>query len=156
LVRERLDPVDVGALLTRIVEGFRLRESGRAELHFDVIGGPHIVEATEDRLTQVFENILDNALSFTPDGAAVRVDVVSENTEVVARISDEGPGIPEANLARIFDRFFSHRPDARRHAGGHTGLGLAIVKTIVEAYGGTVSAANGAAGAVFTIRLPRS
>jgi signal transduction histidine kinase len=58
-------------------------------------------------------------------------------------------------MARIFDRFFTHRPDASRHDAGHTGLGLAIVQSIVEAYGGTVAATNAERGAVFTIRLPR-
>jgi two-component system sensor histidine kinase MtrB len=72
---------------------------------------------------------------------------------VVTRVADNGPGIPEANLARIFDRFFTHRPDSNR--AGHTGLGLAIVKAIVDAYGGSISAANGERGAVFTVRLPR-
>jgi signal transduction histidine kinase len=84
----------------------------------------------------------------------VTVQVAAENGDVVTRVRDMGPGIPDANLGRIFDRFFTHRPDGSR--GGHTGLGLAIVKTIVEGYGGTVSAANGDGGAVFTVRLPRA
>jgi two-component system sensor histidine kinase ChvG len=106
-------------------------------------------------MTQVFENILDNALSFSPPGAAVTVTAAAENGQIVARFADQGTGIPEANLGRIFDRFFTHRPDASRHTGGHTGLGLAIVRAIVEAYGGTVTAANGERGAVFTVKLPR-
>ncbi|HEY0156904.1 MAG TPA: ATP-binding protein [Thermoanaerobaculia bacterium] len=152
LVRERPQPLDLGELLTRIVEGFRLRE-GESRLHLDVGPGPLTVGASEDRLIQVFENLLDNALSFTPAGGAVTVQVAAENGEVVTRVRDMGPGIPEANLGRIFDRFFTHRPDGSR--GGHTGLGLAIVKTIVEGYGGSVGAATGEQGAVFTVRLPR-
>jgi two-component system sensor histidine kinase ChvG len=156
LVREELEPVDLGALLTKIVEGFQLREGERVRFPLELGNGPFVVDASEDRLTQVFENILDNAASFSPPGAAVTVLVAAENGDVVTRIADAGPGIPEASLAHIFDRFFTHRPDsASRHAGGHTGLGLAIVKTIVEGYGGTVSAANGERGAVFTVRLPR-
>lgn len=155
LARETLVPVDLAALLTKIVEGFRLREGERIRFQFDAGSGPLVVDASEDRLTQVFENILDNAASFSPPGAAVTVSIAAENGDVVTRIADAGPGVPEANLANIFDRFFTHRPgSASRHAGGHTGLGLAIVKTIVEGYGGSVSAANGERGAVFTIRLP--
>jgi two-component system sensor histidine kinase ChvG len=155
LVREELEPVDLAALLTKIVEGFQLCEGQRIRFQLDAGSGPFIVDASEDRLTQVFENILDNAASFSPPGAAVTVSLAAENGQVIARIVDAGPGIPEANLANIFDRFFTHRPDsASRHAGGHTGLGLAIVKTIVEGYGGSVSAANAERGAVFVVRLP--
>lgn len=151
LVREQPQPVDLGALLTRIVEGFRLREGDRVRIDLQIADGPMIVEASEDRLIQVFENILDNALSFSPPGGTVTVTAAPEGGDVVTRIADNGPGIPEANLARIFDRFFTHRPDSNR--AGHTGLGLAIVKAIVEAYGGSISAANGERGAVFTVTL---
>ncbi|HEX8255241.1 MAG TPA: ATP-binding protein [Thermoanaerobaculia bacterium] len=153
LVRERPELLDLGALLTKIVEGFQLREGKRAQLQLELGEGPLNVHAAEDRLIQVFENILDNALSFTPAGAAVTVHVAAEHGEVITRIRDMGPGIPDPNLSRIFDRFFTHRPDGSR--GGHTGLGLAIVKTIVQGYGGSVSAANVEQGAEFTVRLPR-
>jgi two-component system, OmpR family, sensor histidine kinase ChvG len=152
LVKERRQPLDLGLLLTKIVEGFELREDGK-HVQLDLGTGPLTVEATEDRLIQVFENLLDNALSFTPAGGIVTVQVNAENGEVLTRIRDEGPGIAEANLGRIFDRFFTHRPANSR--GAHSGLGLSIVKTIVEAYGGSVSATNGERGAVFTVKLPR-
>jgi two-component system sensor histidine kinase ChvG len=156
LVREAPEEVDLGALLAKIVEGFRLREGDRIRFQLDVAQSSLAVDASEDRLTQVFENLLDNALSFSPPGATVTVAASSENGEIVTRVADMGPGIPEVNLSRIFDRFFTHRPDASsRHGGGHTGLGLAIVRTIVEAYGGSISAANAERGAVFTVRLPR-
>jgi signal transduction histidine kinase len=73
-------------------------------------------------------------------------------------VSDEGPGIPAAHAARIFDRFFSYRPGGAGEPGRlHTGLGLAIVKSIVEGYGGSVSAANNpGGGAAFTVRMPAS
>jgi len=155
MVRDPRERVDVGALLAKIVEGFRIREGQRVRFDLEVGPGPLTVEASEDRLMQVFENILDNALSFSPPGAAVIASVAGEQDHVVTRIADQGAGIPEADITRIFDRFFTHRPDASRHTGGHTGLGLAIVRGIVEAYGGSVSAANGERGAVFTVSLPR-
>jgi two-component system sensor histidine kinase ChvG len=157
LVRETSRFVDLGALLTQIVEGFRLRAGDRVRIDLQlpqqVDIGALTVEASEDRLIQVFENLLDNALSFSPPGGTVTVTCAPEDGEIVTRVIDNGPGIPEANLARIFDRFFTHRPDTSR--AGHTGLGLAIVKAIVDAYGGTITVANGERGAVFTVRLPR-
>jgi two-component system sensor histidine kinase ChvG len=155
LATEQPEEVDLGVLLTKIVEGFRLREGERVRFQLDTGPGPLLVDATEDRLTQVFENLLDNALSFSPPGSTVIVNVGAEESEVVTRIADMGPGIPDASMGRIFDRFFTHRPDASRHEGGHTGLGLAIVRTIVEGYGGGIGAANAERGAVFTVRLPR-
>jgi two-component system sensor histidine kinase ChvG len=160
LATEQPVEVDLGALLAKIVDGFRLREGERVRFQLgfqlDMGPGPLLVDATEDRLTQVFENLLDNALSFSPPGSTVIISAGVEDGEVVTRIADMGPGIPEANMTRIFDRFFTHRPDAsRRHEGGHTGLGLAIVRTIVEGYGGAIGAANAERGAVFTVRLPR-
>lgn len=154
LARERREAVDVASLLRRIVEGFRLREGERVRFALDADAMPLITDASEDRLTQVFENILDNAASFTPAGEEVAVRVARAGDVVEVTVSDRGPGIPEANLSRIFDRFFTHRPEASRHESGHTGLGLAIVKRIVEGYGGTVTAANGPSGTEFRVRLP--
>lgn len=155
LVREEPTSVDLGPLVSDIVEGFRLREGSRLRFDLQVaIGSSMVVEASRDRLIQVFENLLDNAASFSPPGGAVGVEVGTENGFVVSRVSDQGPGIPDVSRSRIFDRFFTHRPEARHD--GHTGLGLAIVKAIVEAYGGTITAANTDRGAVFTIRLPRA
>lgn len=153
LVREEPHPVDLGPLLQQIVEGFRAREGSRVRFELHLGEPPLTVDASEDRLTQVFENLLDNALSFSPPGGTVTVDVVREERALVTTVADMGRGIPEANLGRIFDRFFTQRPDSSR--AGHTGLGLAIVKTIVEGYGGTISAMNGERGAIFTVRLPR-
>ncbi|HJW95783.1 MAG TPA: ATP-binding protein [Thermoanaerobaculia bacterium] len=153
LVREERVPVAIGELLTKIVEGFRLREGERVKFEVDVAGEP-MVEASEDRLLQVFENLLDNAVSFSPDGGTVRVNVETSDGFVVTRVSDEGSGISEPHMNRIFDRFFTYRPDTSRKS--HTGLGLAIVRAIVQGYGGTISAANAEKGASFDIRLPRA
>ena len=155
LVREDAHPVDVGALLAMLVDGLRIRERGRVKFELELGAGPLMVHASEDRLTQVFENILDNAVSFSPAGGTVFVRAQADNGAVVTRISDEGPGIAGADLNHIFDRFFTHRPEGARVAVAHTGLGLAIVRAIVEAYGGSVNAENGERGAVFTVRLPR-
>jgi two-component system sensor histidine kinase ChvG len=155
LPREEIQPIGIGELLAKIVEGFRLREGERVQ--FDVVASdePLIVEASEDRLLQAFENVLDNAVSFSPQGGTVHISAAASGAEIVTTIADEGSGIPESHMTKIFERFFTYRPATARRDSRHTGLGLAIVKAIVEGYGGTIAARNGERGAVFEIHLPR-
>lgn len=155
LAGEKRERVDVAVMMTRIVEGFQLREKDNVKIALDTPQSPCVVEASEDRLIQVFVNVLENAVSFSPAGGTVMITVAVDGRRVVTTIADQGPGIPETNLARVFDRFFTHRPDTSRARTSHTGLGLAIVKAVVEGYGGTVSVANNEeGGARFEIRLP--
>ena len=156
LSTEKRERVDLCALLARIVEGFTLREKDNVAIVLDANEASCLVDATEDRLIQIFVNILENAVSFSPLRSTVRITVTSSDHQVVTTIADQGPGIPEANLSRVFDRFFTHRPDSTRAVrSSHTGLGLAIVKAIVEGYGGTIAARNRAeGGAEFEVRLP--
>jgi len=152
LSKEPREQVDVKELIERITEGFGAREGAR--LHLEVESQPAFVEASKERLIQVVENVIENAVSFSPPGGTIQVELSQGQGTVLLRVSDEGPGIPQSHLDRIFDRFFSYRPDAAGK-GTHTGLGLAIVKTIVEGYGGSISAANrSSGGAVFEVRLP--
>ena len=158
LGQEERQRVEVGPLLEKIVEGFRLREGERVRFDLDAARNL-VVEGSEDRYIQVFENVLDNAASFSPAGGAVRVEAYAMDGDVVTRVIDEGPGIPAHHLQKIFDRFFTYRPSQAPRNGRHTGLGLAIVKAIVEGYGGTITASNGGnagRGAVFQITLPRA
>lgn len=148
--KEDRTPVDLNALLQRIVDGFRLREKDRVAFDIELPATPSTVVASEDRLIQVFENLLDNAVSFTPAGGHIGV-MLKDHT---VRIRDHGPGVQAEHLDKIFDRFFTYRPDEQRNHR-HTGLGLSIVKAIVEGYGGSVHASNaGDGGAVFEVRLP--
>ena len=154
--QEERTSVDLHALLQRIVEGFRLRERERVVFDLDLPPAALNVAASEDRLLQVFENLLDNAVSFTPSGGHVAVSATSADKNAVVTIRDHGPGIPEEHLGKIFDRFFTYRPDEQRNHR-HTGLGLSIVKAIVEGYGGSVNAGNQPeGGAAFEVKLPLS
>ena len=151
--------VDVGAgdVAGQVVEGIRLREKDRIRLEYQGPDPDPRVRVARDRLAQVLENLIDNAVSFSPQGGVVDVVVTHEDSWVVVAIADSGPGIPGEHLERIFDRFFSYRPSEPRGTGRHVGLGLSIVKTIVDGYGGTVSVANRTeGGARFEVRLPRA
>ena len=119
---------------------------------------PALVRAAPERLAQVFDNLVDNAIGFSPDGSTVTIDIEKIDGDCRVRIRDEGPGIPDTHLTRIFERFFTYRPatpDSRRH---HTGLGLAIAKAIIESYGGTIAATqhDDRNGACLIVRLPLS
>lgn len=148
--------VSLNALLERLCEGYRLRGT-KARFLFEAPGETVGVQASEERLAQVFENLLDNAASFSPEGGQVSVRLSREQGAATVVVADRGPGIPPEHFARIFDRFFTWRPAERTRAREHSGLGLAIVKTIVEGYGGTVTARNREeGGAAFLVRIPAS
>ena len=112
-----------------------------------------VVRATRDELHQVIYNLVDNAVKYSA-GGTVQVSLRRETEQVVLVVADNGPGIPEEDLTRIFERFY--RVDkARSRAAGGTGLGLAIVSDTVKRHGGTVAAANRrSGGAEFTVRWP--
>ena len=140
-------PLDLGPFLSGLIGGMRRRGDARhVRFLYDAPAEPLTVLTSPDRLAQAIENVLDNALSFAPPGSAVEVSLTQEGPEAVLRIADQGPGIPPEHLGRVFDRFFSYRPEDPQARRDHAGLGLAIVKAIVEGYGGSVSAANGAGG----------
>jgi two-component system sensor histidine kinase ChvG len=109
----------------------------------------------DSRLAQVINNLIDNAVSFSPKGGTVTVSMATQEDKIVASVKDEGPGI-RGDISRIFQRFYTDRPDGE-HFGDHSGLGLAISKQIIEAHRGTIVADNRSdrSGAVFTITLPR-
>ena len=156
LEQEPLGRVDVGRLLQQVVEGLRLAEPDRPDVAVTVSGGPAVVSASPDRLAQVFENVLANARGFAPAGTRVEVSVASETSgDCSIVIADRGPGMPPDHLERVFDRFFSYRPDEGSEARNHTGLGLSIARTIVRGFGGTITAANrSGGGSQFEIRIP--
>jgi two-component system sensor histidine kinase ChvG len=109
----------------------------------------------DSRLAQVFSNLIDNAVSFSPPGGTVHVAIKTSEESIVVTVSDEGPGI-RGDISRIFQRFYTDRPEGESF-GDHSGLGLAISKQIVEAHKGTIKAENRTdrSGALFTVTLRR-
>jgi two-component system sensor histidine kinase ChvG len=147
--------VQLETLLPSLVEGARRRVPPGVAIELELDDRPVPVRAAPERLAQVVENLLDNAMSFAPEGTAVSVRLVRGATRARLSVRDRGPGIPEQHLQRVWARFFSYRPPGTGDGKPHTGLGLAIVKAIVEGYGGSVSGANGEdGGAEFEVRLP--
>lgn len=115
---------------------------------------PLAVLATQDWLTQILLNLLDNAIKFTPPGGTVTVACERAGDQVAIRVKDTGPGIPAADLPFIFDRFYRIDRSRVRESGG-TGLGLAIVKFLIETLGGKVEASSiPGLGTTFTVTLP--
>ncbi len=151
LERERVD-------LARVVSGVVgiWRASGRLERHaVTVEAAPAWVDADRARLEQIFSNLLDNALKFTPAGGRVAVSVRQEGDVALLRVADEGEGLAPGMLGRMFDLFVQGERGLDRAAGG-MGVGLALVKRLTELHGGTVSAMSPGIGqgATFIVTLP--
>ncbi len=154
---EELTAVSLDALLGALIESFRFRIGERGP-HLDLVLEEEdlVVEASADRLTQVFENLIDNAISFSPPASTVVVTLRKRDTAAEISVADQGPGIPAEHLDRIFSRFFTYRP-GESDSNDHTGLGLALVRAIVESYGGRVQVTEREnAGSVFIVTLPRA
>jgi PAS domain S-box-containing protein len=147
-----LDDVDVVELArTALGSADPAAAAKRITLEYD---GPDVLHARADgnRLGQVFDNLVSNAIKFTPERGRVKVTLGSENGAIVASVCDTGVGIPLAEQSRLFERFF--RSSATRDLPG-TGLGLTIVRAIVEGHGGSVvCTSNDGAGTTFTFTLP--
>jgi len=158
LARATFDRVDLGPLIEQLVSIWdSRREKGDARIAF---ARPRkdtaVVMGKPDRLARAINNILDNAVSFSPPGGLVEVAAVRVGDEVRIRIDDEGPGVPPDAREAIFNRFHSVRPEGESF-GRHSGLGLAIARAIVEGHGGEIDVHDrddAPSGARFTIRLP--
>ncbi len=166
LARDEAEPVDVARLLETVAllanevskandaQVVLRRDPGSlpADTAFRVMGH-------DSRLVQVFNNLIDNARSFSPKGGTVRVNCISRGETVEITVDDDGPGIPDHALGRIFERFYTDRPD--QGFGQNSGLGLSISKQIVDAHQGEIRARNRISatgqvvGAQFIVSIPR-
>ncbi|QFG01015.1 cell wall metabolism sensor histidine kinase WalK [Psychrobacillus glaciei] len=131
------DVVNFNQFFNRIIDRFELSKSQNVTFHRILPDVPYYVEIDTDKLTQVIDNIISNALKYSPDGGNIRFGIVGKDQELKVMISDDGMGIPSENVERIFDRFY--RVDrARARSMGGTGLGLAIAREMIEAHGGSI------------------
>ncbi|HCP82263.1 MAG TPA: histidine kinase [Octadecabacter sp.] len=141
LVKEEEEPFDLIKTLTHLTEflGTQAKEK-KVDFISDLPKGPIQIMGLEGRLAQVFVNLISNAISFCEDGDAIRVWVRKRENRVLVVVEDTGPGIPDGALQKVFQRFYSERPETQ--FGDNSGLGLAISKQIVEAHGGVIWAEN--------------
>jgi two-component system, OmpR family, sensor histidine kinase ChvG len=162
LSRLEMSPTDIGAMLRALGEMHEAtRTEGAPRLIVDIAERSRrlVVPGVESRLSQVFLNVIANAVSFSPPDGEIRVRAMHDGRAVLVTVEDQGPGIPEDKLTAIFDRFYTERPPEEKF-GTHSGLGLSISKQIVEAHRGRIWAENrtdatgSVRGARFSIRLP--
>jgi two-component system phosphate regulon sensor histidine kinase PhoR len=130
-------------------------EAKHQRMTVDVPGEARLVEGDPAKLHDIVRNLVENAVNYSPEGAEVRLASARHDGAYTITVADSGPGIPDEDLSRVFERFY--RVDKSRSRPGGTGLGLAIVKHLVELHGGKAAAANRPeGGAIFTITLPAS
>ena len=150
--------INFTAFITFILNRFDKMKSQDEEKKYELVRDYPInsvwIEIDTDKMTQVIDNILNNAIKYSPDGGKITVSMKTTDDQMILSISDQGLGIPKEDLPKIFDRFY--RVDkARSRAQGGTGLGLAIAKEIVKQHNGFIWAKSEyGKGSTFTIVLP--
>ncbi len=156
-------PVDLSALVKTMVQSYAVAPSDRSPRVDGNVQRGLVVNANEEVLETVIENLLDNAVSFSPPAGRIQVSLERKGRNAILSIEDEGPGVSQEMLGRIFERYFSYRPpqpsatddDPAADPSSHFGIGLWVARRNVESLGGTIDAENGEArGLRLTIRLP--
>jgi two-component system sensor histidine kinase ChvG len=157
LMKAELHKVDLAALAAKMAEAYSRTYVGDRIIVKAAASEPIFVEATEESLETVIENLLDNAVGFSPKGGAVTLRVTAHSGLVTLIVEDEGPGVAPDKLPQIFQRNFSYRPHQVNSGEmlGHFGVGLAMVRRNIELLGGSVGAENiEGAGLRVTLQLP--
>jgi len=162
LSRAALEPIDIAPILAILAEIHDATlQDGTPTMTVDAPAEGLVVRGVEGRVVQVLRNLIGNALSFSPNNGTITLRGRETGNIIEISIEDEGPGIPDAKLEHIFDRFYSERPAGERF-GQHSGLGLSISRQIVEALRGRIAAENRRdedgkiIGARFVVRLPKA
>ena len=155
--RATLEKIDLAELARAIIGGRENRaENEGRQIELSTRGYAAHVRGVGARLERVVENLLDNAVSFSPPDAPIEVSIDNDGEWVTLTVCDHGPGIPEESRQKVFQRFHSVRPD-EEDFGNHSGLGLAIARAVAEALDGSLTAharPDGANGACLRLRLP--
>ena len=146
--------INVAEVLDSCLKHYQPR-AGKKEIALEVRTPTDVmVYAETEGVRQILDNLIDNAIKYTPEQGRVQIDITIQNEQVLVKVQDSGIGIPEAHLQRIFERFYRVDKARSRELGG-TGLGLSIVKHLVNAFGGTVDVtSNPDEGTAFIVTLP--
>jgi len=145
-------PVDISVLTEKLVNNINIQTNKRIKVWYEK-GFEYLVSIDKTRYLQVIENIIRNALSFSPEPGSIKINIKAENHHILVEIIDSGPGIPEIHLPRVFERFYSKRPEESTHK--HNGIGLSIARSIIRNVGGDIHVSNQKnGGAHFLIQLP--
>jgi two-component system sensor histidine kinase ChvG len=155
LSRARFEPVDLGHLIEAMLPTWEGRRDGVEIAFARPRVGTAVIAGDESRLARLIDNLVDNAISFSPPGGLVDIRASAVGDEVQVSIEDEGPGVPDDAREAIFQRFHSIR--GPEDFGRHSGLGLAIAKAIVEGHGGRIVVGDrydGRSGARFVVHFP--
>lgn len=137
LLKLDIKPLNLGELCRQRRDQFAIM-AGKQNIEIVVDGGDrHPVQGDKDRLTQVMDNLLNNALRYSPNGSTIKIIITTGESECRCSVQDQGPGISAEHLPRVFDRFYRVE-SSRSNQDGEAGLGLAIVRALIEAQGGQV------------------
>lgn len=140
----------------RIIDRFELTKNQNVHFERKLLDYPVYLEIDQDKLTQVLDNIISNALKYSPEGGKITFRMTEELGQIIISVSDEGVGIPKDKLDKIFERFYRVDKARTRKLGG-TGLGLAIAKEMIEAHGGKIWAeSTEGQGTTVTFSLPNT
>ena len=151
----RIQPLNLGELARARCEYFSVLAS-RRQVQFELTVAECHVMGDPDRLAQVLDNLLGNAIRYSPEGSIIAVNISQSGNEVQCSITDNGMGIPEKHLPFIFERFYRVDASRDRQTGG-AGLGLAIARALIESQGGKISAeSQSGQGTTLHFSLPAS
>ncbi len=150
-----LETVDVGGMIQNLIEAYPPQRRGSTTVEYiGQLDKSVFININPDRFAQAVLNLVDNAVSFSPRDGRVTLGVGANSNLVTISVADQGPGVPEDESEKIFNRWYTDRPESE--AAKHTGLGLAIVQGIATGYDGQVYVTNAPdGGAVFTLSFPR-
>ena len=154
---EQMEELDLKPIIESVVDDFNsiYVEKKNINIKFNTSGlKNYIVKGISNRIEQIIANLLDNAVSFSKNGSIVSVDLAANEKFTILKVSDEGEGFRESDIQKVFERFYSNRPE---NFGEHSGLGLNIVKNLVQIHKGKIYASNSPnGGAMIEIKFPKN
>ena len=154
---EQIEDLDLKPIIESVVDDFNniYIEKKNVKIKLNTSGSKnYIIKGISNRIEQIIANLLDNSVSFSKTGSTVTVDLIESQNHNILKVSDEGEGFKESDIKKVFDRFYSNRPE---NFGEHSGLGLNIVKNLVQIHKGEIYASNSPrGGAMIEIKFPKN